>query len=551
MGRGLVVAVAIALVASLLTACGAPAALPWNSIQTNRTVASTGKTVVPLGLGASVAIPPGSAPAGSTVSVSEVGAPSEWPSYEESLRSPVHLKVSTGNLTGPARISFPYDPATVPPGIDPGNFFGISTYDTTSAQWLVVPSTVDTTDHMITAEVNHFSWWNPFSWDFDDLFNDLSQDVLQTIGLRTAAPVCSGPEYPSYIRSVTTESAASDPLRSCSDVSSGILEVKMTSNRSYGMIMTYPVSVQWGWHASGGSILDKLLDATIDHFLPSNELYIPALQAASVGIPDTNFTNATFNARATLASMVPNIADMVIPALPGDTEVAKQAIVSCGNLLASFDAPVTAGSVLDDVNSVADCLTVAIKAAIASGVLSADDISQLSKSQATLLIFKNLKKLGTLVAAGVTIGATIGDAVLGSTIDNQLRQFSVYHSPTTFHGTPPTTPTPTTTTTTTTTEPAESAPTGNYSIGSSFSDECVVAWPTAPVINSNSIVMTMTCQNVSESEYLFTQVQYGDPNLNVTPDTGEMHVVGKVVDVDHSDYGYSELVVQASSITFG
>lgn len=44
-------------------------------------------------------------------------------------------------------------------------------------------------------------------------------------------------------------------------------------------------------------------------------------------------------------------------------------------------------------------------------------------------------------------------------------------------------------------------------------------------------------------------VIYGDPNLRVTPDTGYMHVVGTVIDTAHSDYGFDELEVQASSIT--
>ena len=60
--------------------------------------------------------------------------------------------------------------------------------------------------------------------------------------------------------------------------------------------------------------------------------------------------------------------------------------------------------------------------------------------------------------------------------------------------------------------------------------------------------MTMTCSNVPESEYLFTQVQYGDPNLDITPDTGEVQVTGKVVGVETSDYGFKELVVLASNI---
>lgn len=98
--------------------------------------------------------------------------------------------------------------------------------------------------------------------------------------------------------------------------------------------------------------------------------------------------------------------------------------------------------------------------------------------------------------------------------------------------------------------PATAAP-ANYSIGSAFQDECVVAWPTAPVITSDSIIMTMSCQHVPENEFLFVQVTYDDPRLRVTPDTGTMEITGRIADIAQSDYGYKELVVQASQVSFG
>ena len=85
-------------------------------------------------------------------------------------------------------------------------------------------------------------------------------------------------------------------------------------------------------------------------------------------------------------------------------------------------------------------------------------------------------------------------------------------------------------------------------IGSPFDDKCVVAWPTAPVRTSASIEMTMSCAHVPESTYLFTQVTYDDPNLPITPSTGTIRVQGRVVDVAKSEYGFNELVVQASSV---
>jgi lysophospholipase L1-like esterase len=112
---------------------------------------------------------------------------------------------------------------------------------------------------------------------------------------------------------------------------------------------------------------------------------------------------------------------------------------------------------------------------------------------------------------------------------------------------PPTTtqPPPTTTESTVTSTPTT---TGSLTSGASFNSTCVVAWPTAPTITSNSIQMTMSCNAVPESEYLFTVVTYGDPTLPICPDHPDAYVVGTVSGTATSDYGYKELLVQASSV---
>ena len=108
---------------------------------------------------------------------------------------------------------------------------------------------------------------------------------------------------------------------------------------------------------------------------------------------------------------------------------------------------------------------------------------------------------------------------------------------------PPTTPQPTP-------PPVRTAPQTPQplAIGSPFNDKCVVAWPTAPVRTTNSIEMTMSCTHVPENIYLFTQVDYGDPNLRITPSTGAIHVEGHVTDIATSEYGYKEIVVEASNV---
>jgi len=107
---------------------------------------------------------------------------------------------------------------------------------------------------------------------------------------------------------------------------------------------------------------------------------------------------------------------------------------------------------------------------------------------------------------------------------------------------PPTTPQPTPPP-----PPVRTAP-QPLAIGSAFSDKCVVAWPTAPVRTTTSIEMTMSCAHVPENTYLFTQVDYDDPNLPITPSTGAINVEGRVVDIATSEYGYKELVVEANNV---
>lgn len=91
------------------------------------------------------------------------------------------------------------------------------------------------------------------------------------------------------------------------------------------------------------------------------------------------------------------------------------------------------------------------------------------------------------------------------------------------------------------------APSPSFEIGDAFSADCVVAWPSAPVRDSTTIQMTMTCSGVP-NEFQFVQVVYPDPELDVTPSTGSMHVSGQVTDFAQSQLGFQVLVVVAEEI---
>ena len=85
-----------------------------------------------------------------------------------------------------------------------------------------------------------------------------------------------------------------------------------------------------------------------------------------------------------------------------------------------------------------------------------------------------------------------------------------------------------------------------FEVGSSFSDECAVAWPTAPTYTTDSIQMRMSCLG-TPNQFLFVDVAYGDRDLPVTPSTGFMEVSGEVIDI--TDNGlFRTLVVIAERI---
>jgi hypothetical protein len=91
--------------------------------------------------------------------------------------------------------------------------------------------------------------------------------------------------------------------------------------------------------------------------------------------------------------------------------------------------------------------------------------------------------------------------------------------------------------------------TSHFGIGDAFDLICYVAWPTAPTYTSNTIEMTMACPNMPK-QYLFAHVSYPNPDLPMTPSTGNVRVVGTITNIATSAYGYKELIVDARQIEF-
>jgi hypothetical protein len=493
-------------------------------------------TRLPLGSGGILRLGRGHAPLGAVLSASSKRPPAHWSVNAEPLHAPIHIRLSSGRLHGKAELSFPYNPAVLPKGVPPSSAMGIATYDPVKRAWLNVPVRVDRRSHRIVAEVSHFSWWAPWTWDWTNLGAEISNSVLSLLGKRTGRPTCSNEPLPSYVQNVVTESDQNDPLYSCAANAGGTLEVKLVDNRNYADVLIFPVRVSAARADAGGNLFQAGLSKILFRNMGQNRLYIPPLGSAYVKIPNTHFKTATFTAGPTKRTLLADIAQIVFGGLdlaefgPLLAKVAE----ACGQFITTAPLPTSLTAVYELVGSAGDCLAKASAAAAHAGLFDQLKASQLQRLGGSLTFLEHLD------IVGVTIGVAdeIGDLVLGRTVDQPLRQFTVYHAV----SAPPRTSPPTT-------APSTTAPT-SYQPGSHFDDYCVIAWPTAPVYTSNAIQMTMSCVHVDENTYLFTVVQYDDPNFKPTPDSGQMHVVGTVIGTAHSDYGYNELEVLASNVTF-
>jgi hypothetical protein len=62
-------------------------------------------------------------------------------------------------FSNPVNVSLKYDPATLPAGTDQSKLY-IAWWDTSTGQWISLPSVVDLVNHTITASVTHFTLYS-------------------------------------------------------------------------------------------------------------------------------------------------------------------------------------------------------------------------------------------------------------------------------------------------------------------------------------------------------------------------------------------------------
>lgn len=75
----------------------------------------------------------------------------------------LHVELASTPLASPATLTLTYDPALLPPGVEPDSVF-VGYYEEATGAWTTLAGVVDAAHHTVEVETNHASFWQAFAW---------------------------------------------------------------------------------------------------------------------------------------------------------------------------------------------------------------------------------------------------------------------------------------------------------------------------------------------------------------------------------------------------
>jgi len=76
------------------------------------------------------------------------------------------VSLGGGSLAGTGTLRIPFDPHSLPANSGPEQVF-LAVYEAPVGEWMFAGGEVDTNRSMLTVLIDHASWWNPFTWNWD------------------------------------------------------------------------------------------------------------------------------------------------------------------------------------------------------------------------------------------------------------------------------------------------------------------------------------------------------------------------------------------------
>lgn len=256
----------------------------------------SGAKIIELPRGARLIIPPGALADGGEIFFNERSQPDAAHDGMRFFGPAVELKSDPPDaIRGVMTLEFPIPVGETPQDIDPDTWFGVSTYDSTVNSWVPRTATYDASRHMIVALISHFSWWNPFSWDFGAVFNNVVQNVGELAEKRAPAPECDDttPEWVGHFDGISDQD--NNPVLACSESSGDTLTIKLVNNRAFGQVVHYNAANTQVSRGTPSELEGVVLSTLVDSMLDDGELYLPPLTRASLRITELpQGTKATY-----------------------------------------------------------------------------------------------------------------------------------------------------------------------------------------------------------------------------------------------------------------
>lgn len=322
--------------------------------------------------------------------------------FLHSVGVPVALYVAHGHLIGPVALTFPYRAKIDPLGMPPDETVQIAFYDPREHAWVSVPAHVDSRHHTVSATITHFSWWNPFTWDWSSLFLSLDQAVGQLRGARTGPAKCtSGLSVPAWA-TAETNNGVDLPIRTCAEGQGSNVVVQIVNNRPYSVILKYGAPVAFGWHQVPGDAAQAVASEFADQLVSRNELYIPPLSSASIGVPQGSWYFALFQAEITPKSLGADAMSFIAQELDARAirpELLGQLASHCSAILkpAVDGAPEITTSATEWLSAIGDCFHRAVPALAASGALDKANLQILDHVSMAFAMLKTASTTAQLV----------------------------------------------------------------------------------------------------------------------------------------------------------
>jgi hypothetical protein len=270
--------------------------------------AKAARKVVELGGGARVIF--ADTPArGSELVVRTSSAP-PLPPDRLGLATPVELTLRNGSLGRGATLEFPI-PDWVNAQADAVDAVEVATWSVEQQAWVPGKASVDRAAKVIRLFTDHFSWWQPQTWDWAGIGTRINQNVGEVLGKRVGEARCPrrqpNPSWVAAVAGVTNDAALA--VRGCYEGEGDILAVELVNNRPYGQVLTYGSGVQWGWREPGKNRLETARNELMKHLIGAGGLYLPPLGRASVGIRRPSGSQpVVFRAWPTGASLAVDVA---------------------------------------------------------------------------------------------------------------------------------------------------------------------------------------------------------------------------------------------------